>query len=194
MQGQHGADCRQRCECRHGGLCDRQKGHCVCQPGWTGEKCESRKWGTGVLTMGTACCISALVLHRGRSGGQGIFEQRHKIWISALQRELAGAVILAVCPGFAHRCAFCFPLRAVLKAMVHTEATQQPAALPVGRGMGTPKAPAPRHQCKATGSKQGCKAGQQSHTPHPTPFHSFFYASLYYTDPKCLASVLSPSK
>lgn len=54
-QGQHGADCRQRCECRHGGLCDRRMGHCLCQPGWTGQKCESRKWGAGMLTAGTAC-------------------------------------------------------------------------------------------------------------------------------------------
>lgn len=42
-QGQYGMDCQQSCECHNGGLCDRQTGHCFCQAGWTGAKCESCK-------------------------------------------------------------------------------------------------------------------------------------------------------
>lgn len=41
--GQFGSDCQDRCECQNSGQCDRQTGQCVCQPGWTGERCENGK-------------------------------------------------------------------------------------------------------------------------------------------------------
>lgn len=41
--GRFGSDCQDRCECQNSGQCDRQTGQCVCQPGWTGERCENGK-------------------------------------------------------------------------------------------------------------------------------------------------------
>lgn len=64
-QGQHGLDCQQRCECQHGGLCDRQTGHCHCQPGWTGHKCERGKWGL----IWVLVALSAPGAAQGGSGG-----------------------------------------------------------------------------------------------------------------------------
>lgn len=62
-QGQHGLDCQQRCECQHGGLCDRRTGLCLCQPGWTGHKCQTREWGMWGLSGHPRLC-QHLVLHR----------------------------------------------------------------------------------------------------------------------------------
>lgn len=67
-QGQHGLDCQQRCECQHGGLCDRQTGHCLCQPGWTGHKCERCEWGTWGLGW-ALMALSGAGAAQGGSGG-----------------------------------------------------------------------------------------------------------------------------
>ncbi len=41
--GRFGSDCQDRCYCLNGAQCDRQTGQCVCQPGWTGQRCENGK-------------------------------------------------------------------------------------------------------------------------------------------------------
>ena len=32
------------CLCEHGSSCDPISGHCYCQPGWRGTRCEKRKY------------------------------------------------------------------------------------------------------------------------------------------------------
>lgn len=101
-QGQHGLDCQQRCECQHGGLCDRRTGHCLCQPGWTGDKCERRKRGTGGLVWASM----ALAAPGAAQGGSGGLSKDIKFRFQP-SRELA-VPWFWLCPSFAHCCAFSF--------------------------------------------------------------------------------------
>lgn len=41
--GTFGIDCKEKCTCKNGGLCDKATGRCNCGLGWTGDFCESGK-------------------------------------------------------------------------------------------------------------------------------------------------------
>ena len=38
--GRFGLNCRHKCACENGGICDKRTGHCECGMGWTGKRCE----------------------------------------------------------------------------------------------------------------------------------------------------------
>ena len=39
-EGTYGSDCKLKCDCKNGGVCDHVTGQCKCLPGFHGQKCE----------------------------------------------------------------------------------------------------------------------------------------------------------
>uniref|UniRef100_U3K4R9 Uncharacterized protein n=1 Tax=Ficedula albicollis TaxID=59894 RepID=U3K4R9_FICAL len=168
-QGQHGLDCQQRCECQHGGLCDRRTGRCLCQPGWTGDTCQRREWGTWGLLRASMALPAPGAAQGGAAGSSKGRRFRFQQAGSWQCRGFGCAVVLAV-PQFCPLLFFLLPLNhrgvwvgrssssnptwSLLSEGCPESAGAHPEP-PVAVLVGFSKAQTPRHQCKTTGSKQG---------------------------------------
>jgi len=48
--GYFGKDCSEPCDCVNGAGCNHRKGHCICQPGWKGKRCD-KGWAQIALVL-----------------------------------------------------------------------------------------------------------------------------------------------